>query len=483
MYRKAPKADLLIPVGTKAFISGQLYQTGEVVVSHGCGYFSECSSEQAESIADRRIHLAKELLQKYERERSLYNDKLEFPLVSEAFRSEHRGQEIIEAYDEEYETRWREEHRYRVRESKQREAKEREASKGINVEKLFAKLDEMELLEELENEMDQLELSTGENDVDQLGRMMRGEIRLNGRTRIAHKQTESFSELSNYQYVQNANENTAQIQQRNKTDSPLVMEAELEEEQIETTDDEDGETDEDDNDVTIEFSQLLNETKNSTNKEKITTFEAKLKEVRRRLYEDSLDIVQKIDLYRLHDELEEALEFLLPLNESVDEQYTTESEKVGKHVKFAELEQIKLISNRHQDQPSERALLAHKSTLFLPIEHRVSTDYYKSDSIDEIVSPADIYRKFLADEVFYKQSQFEPDLKSIMKNHKTNHPCLERAKKQSRESDVSKTLKPDLLGEVVEHATVDLLTQNVNMQPMEKSQEKRKMSRFKQQRN
>ncbi|XP_050074391.1 unconventional prefoldin RPB5 interactor-like protein [Anopheles maculipalpis] len=488
MYRNTPKADILIPIGTKAFIAGQLYQTGEVLVSHGCGYFSECSSEQAESVADRRIHLANEFLQKYERERSLYNDKLKVPLVSEAFWTDNNGQEIIEAYDEEAENRWREEHSHRVRESKQREAKERrarsEASQEINDEPLFAQLDEMELLEVLENEMAQLELSTGENDVDLLDRLIRGEIRLKEQTRIAHEKTESLP------HVQTAKVNLACIQQLNNTDSPSVVEENLEE-QIETTDDDDGENDDDEDDVTIDFSQLLNETKNNTNKEKIKRFQAKLKEVRQRLYENSLDVVQKVDLYQLHDELEEALEFLLPLNESDDEYSTAKWKKMFKEndvdearkVKFAELEQIKLISNRYQEQPGEQTLLNDsKNTLFLPIQHGKSINYYKPDSIDEIVSPADIYRKFLADEVFYKQSQFS-DLKSILKNHKTNHPSPERHKKQTRENDVPKISEPDLLGQVVEHGTVDVLIQEVHMQSMQKSQEKRKISRFKQQRN
>uniref|UniRef100_A0A182STY7 Uncharacterized protein n=1 Tax=Anopheles maculatus TaxID=74869 RepID=A0A182STY7_9DIPT len=521
MYRNAPKADILIPLGTKAFIPGQLYQTGEVVVSHGYGYFSECSSEQAETIADRRIHLANELLQKYKRERSLYSDKLEVPLMNEAFALENNGQEIIEAYDEDVEKCWREEHRRLVRENKQREreakelAAKRATSEEISDEKLFAQLDEMELLEELENEMDQLELPTGENDDDQLGRLMRGEIQLKERTRISYKQTESFPEPGSVMHVPSAKVSTADIQQQIKSDGPKFKAEELEE-QIETTDDEEHEQDDDEDDITKEFSQLLDDTKNYTTKEKIRTFHAKLKVVRQRLYENSLDIVQKVDLYQLHDELEEALEFLLPLNDSVDEQPVTKWETVkqqdadkgkqitfiehveeqkepksetikihdidtGRKVKFADQEQIKLITNRHL---GEQALLNDpKNTLFLPVNHTEFTSYYKSDSIDEIVSPADIYRKFLADEVFFKQSQFS-DLKSILKHCKTNQTCPEHSVKQyPRTNGASEIQKLDLLGEIVEHTTIGSVTQDANVQFTQRSEQKRKMSRFKQQRN
>uniref|UniRef100_A0A182RFP4 Unconventional prefoldin RPB5 interactor n=1 Tax=Anopheles funestus TaxID=62324 RepID=A0A182RFP4_ANOFN len=477
MYQKAPKADIMIPIGTKAFLPGQLYHTGEVLVSHGCGYFSDCSTDQAQSIVDRRIQMAEELLQKYERERSLYNDKLEVPLTSEAFAGENI-QEIIEAYDEEAETRWRQEHRRRVRESKQQEAKERAAIKVASEQRdgseLFAKLEEMELLEELEHEMDQLELPSGEDDDDQLRRLMRGEIRMNERPRIAHKQTESSTVPEFAMHTKSV---------ANDKSKP---EEEHLEEQMDTTDDEEDENDDDD-DVSAEFSELLNETKNCPKKEKIKIFQGKLKDVRQRLYQNSMDIVQKVDLYQLHDELEEALDFLLPLKEPADvetqpvEQPELSGIDKSKKVKFAEQEQIKLITSRHQDHTDEEELHnPSKSTLFLPIVH--SPEYYSSDSKEEIVSPADIYRKFLAEEESLKHLQFS-NLKPILKNRKTNYPSAERPTKQPASKNTFTTSIPDLLGEVLEHTSVTVATEAEAKPVQPQQQQKRKVSRFKQQRN
>uniref|UniRef100_A0A182JNY6 Uncharacterized protein n=1 Tax=Anopheles christyi TaxID=43041 RepID=A0A182JNY6_9DIPT len=484
MYQKAPRADIMIPMGSKAFVPGQLYHTGEVMVSHGCGYFSECSVEQAQSIADRRILLADELLQKYERERTLYSDKLEMPLASEAFAGGEGGRDIIEEYDEETETRWREEHRCRVRESKQKEAKERAALKDapgeVSDKELFAKLEEMELLEELENEMDQLDLPTGDDDDDQLGQLMRGEIRLNDRKRTAHKQTEVSTDRESVVDCQPGN-----YAPRDEKQQKNDVEEELPEEEIETTDDEEGEErdEEEDDDISAEFSQLLLETKNYSHKEKIKFFKAKLKDVRQRLYHNSIDLVQKVDLYQLHDELEEALDFLLPSNESETKSCPKPTGKKstkeeGRKIKFADEDQIKLIGNRHQDE-LETLNNNSKNTLFLPIVH--SPVHYNSDTTDEIVSPADIYRSFLQQSL--KQTS-TVELKSILKNPKTtNHHYIQSAHPSVVQQPASRTSnKPtepasDVIGDVVEHTVVDV--QPVQQQ---EQQSKKKVSRFKQQR-
>uniref|UniRef100_A0A182P3I8 Uncharacterized protein n=1 Tax=Anopheles epiroticus TaxID=199890 RepID=A0A182P3I8_9DIPT len=454
------------------------------MVSHGCGYFSECSVEQAQSIADRRIRLADELLQKYERERTLYSDKLEVPLGSEAFADGAR--EIIEEYDEEAEKRWREEHRQRVRESKQNEAKERAAKKNAPAEEmsdkeLFAKLEEMELLEELENEMDQLELPAGEDgddEDDQLGRLMRGEIRLNERKRVAHIQTNDSSErvsIANFQ----------SIEQHKENDQNTVQEEEVEEE-IETTDDEeDVENEEEDDDISTEFSQLLLETKNYSQKDKIKVFQVKLKDVRQRLYQNSIDLVQKVDLYQLHDELEEALDFMLPSNESVEDQSAEKplplplsGTPASKKIQFAEEDQIKLIRNRHQDHNNDEQGTKNdesNNTLFIPIKHSVK--YYTAYPSDEIQSPADIYRSFLEESLKHSPTV---ELKSILKAPKTTDngntiqgPSVAK-QPTCRPGKKPPSPVPDVIGEVVEHT--------VAMSDVKPPEQKKKVSRFKLQR-
>uniref|UniRef100_A0A182QIK4 Uncharacterized protein n=1 Tax=Anopheles farauti TaxID=69004 RepID=A0A182QIK4_9DIPT len=489
MYQKSPRADIMIPMGSKALLPGQLYHTGEVMVSHGCGYFSECSTEQAQLIADHRIRVADELLLKYERERTLYSDKLEVPLASEAFAGGNGGQEIIEEYDEEREKRWREDHRRRVRESKQREAKaraaERTAANEMSDSELFAKLEEMELLEELEHEMDQLELAPGEDDDDQLGRLMRGEISLKERKRTAHKQTERNSvELESVSNVQR-DPVSGGVNQREDA-NPAV------EPEVETTDDDgEGEGDDEDDDVTGEFLELLNETKNYTKKAKIKALRAKLEDVRQRLYQNSIDIVQKVDLYQMHDELEEALDFLLSSSEFEPSEDSTQSDlgpsqaaDPKKVVQFAERDQIKLIQNRHQ-LPERGEAPRAKNTLFLPIVHSWREDSPNDRKCDEIYSPSDIYRQFLVQEMSSRGSP-----QSILKNNKSNRsnfhsPSETSAPVQpaSRKEEVTIPL-PDVLGEVVEHSST-----SVPDAPGESSVaalpgwEKKKVSRFKQRRH
>uniref|UniRef100_A0A182NHK6 Unconventional prefoldin RPB5 interactor n=1 Tax=Anopheles dirus TaxID=7168 RepID=A0A182NHK6_9DIPT len=495
MYQKVPRADIMIPMGSKAFLPGQLYHTGEVMVSHGCGYFSDCSTEQAQAIADRRIRLANELLLKYDRERALYSDKLDVPLTSEAFGTGTGGQEIIEAYDEETEKRWREEHRCRVRESKQREAKaraaERNAAKEVSDSELFAKLEEMELLEELEKEMDQLGLAPGVDDDDQLGRLMRGEITINERKRTAYQQTERSVEretVTNFQSDPISTENLTSASNPN----PVA------EEEIETTDEDgEGEGDEED-DITTEFSELLNETKHYTKKEKIKVFQAKLKDVRQRLYQNSIDLVQKVDLYQLHDELEEALDFLLPSNESESAErhlkpepstQPTDPENGKKVVQFAEQDQIKLITNRHQEPPhdEQESFARTNNTLFLPIVHSERYNDKVAEDYDEIESPGDFYRQFLAQEESKKKSP-TIELKSILKNNKTNssqhHPVppVNVTKEPPVRKDEVMLPQPDVLGEVIEHKMPES-GGSISFPDVQPQQQKKKVSRFKQQRH
>ncbi|XP_053674207.1 unconventional prefoldin RPB5 interactor-like protein [Anopheles nili] len=499
MYQQSSKVDILIPVGTKALLPGQLYHTSEVMVSHGGGYFSDCTAEQAQSIADRRIKLADEMLQKYDRERSLYSDKLELPLMSEAFASEDGGREIIEPYDEAAENRWRVEHRQRVRESKQREAKERaagdcSADKGSDGE-LFAKLEEAELLEELEQEMEQLELDAGEQVDDQtLGRLMRGELRLNGRPRVAHN-VEKSAVVEKVPIIGNP------TGAETKPPKPPVT---VEEEEIETTDeDEDSEEDGDD-DVSAAFTEILSETKDYSVEDTIKTFQAKLKGVRQRLYQNSLTLNEKLDLYQLYGELEEALDILQPpgvLGQigTVAKEQTQPRRDVEKKVQFAETEQIKVIDSNPPDlwRDREESLKATKNTLFLPIVHSPGHGIAPPmPSSDEIVSPADIYRLFLAEQEEPPKKPTSPvGLKSILKNKLVNRTTGPRVAEQPRGLGSKPAWMdswPDMLGEIVEHTTPSVVsdipksvTSSHDQPPQQEQQQqqpKKKVSRFKQQR-
>ena len=179
-YQKTPKVDILVPVGSKALMPGHLYHTSEVLVSHGSGYFSDCTTIQAIEIANKRIKIADDRLKELQVEREMYQNKLKIPFSQEAFAD--GGQEIIEEYDEEREKTWRIEHQKRVKEQKLKEAEIRnnEADVEKTDENIMDMLDELELMEELESEMEALEIENNED------KTMTGEIKLNEKNRVAH---------------------------------------------------------------------------------------------------------------------------------------------------------------------------------------------------------------------------------------------------------------------------------------------------------
>lgn len=90
-------------------------------------------------------------------------DRLELPIDGQVFGDANQTQEIIEEYNEEDEQKWREQHRIRMREFKQAEAKERKHQQQTDDEiDINAILEEAELIEELENELEQLNVNDDE---------------------------------------------------------------------------------------------------------------------------------------------------------------------------------------------------------------------------------------------------------------------------------------------------------------------------------
>lgn len=89
---------------------------------------------------------------------------MELPVDGDAFGGDsHQTQEIIEEYNEEEEIKWREQHRIRMREYKQAEADERKHQQSSNDININAILEQAELMEELENELEQLNVTDYEH--------------------------------------------------------------------------------------------------------------------------------------------------------------------------------------------------------------------------------------------------------------------------------------------------------------------------------
>lgn len=72
MFQKRLTVDVMVPVGKKALMPGQLIHTNEVLVGHYQGYFSKCSAFKATEICDLRIATANERLKKLETEMELW---------------------------------------------------------------------------------------------------------------------------------------------------------------------------------------------------------------------------------------------------------------------------------------------------------------------------------------------------------------------------------------------------------------------------
>lgn len=444
LYRKQFKVDILIPIGSKALLPGYLYHTGEVLASHGSGYFSDCTVDQAKLIVDHRLKAAREMLQKYDRERELFTDKVEVPFAEEAF----GGQEIIEEYDDQRESVWREEHRQRVKESKIREAQERQQNKQDSTDRqIMEHLEELELMEELEAEIDRLNVPPND---EQLHKLMSGEIRLSEKKRIAHdRETEHHS---------------------NTSCTPVHNSSNDEQCEIETTDDdeeEDEESSASEDNVSPAFLKLLQVTKSMNKRDKIETFKQELKEIQLKLKHSETTIEEKVDLYDLSYELEEALDFLLPSWEESGEK----SEKRKKVIKFANDVSVKIIDDEETNTKCN-------STLELKIKHSDECTTYStpSDGNNEIQSPVDIYRLF--EHCTSKEIVAPPKLetKSILKKRNATQ---QEAKYIESVTKKKSSIATDIIGDVVEHKVT-----NPDSNPCSAIKqdftEPKKVSRFKQ---
>ncbi|XP_017463696.1 PREDICTED: unconventional prefoldin RPB5 interactor-like protein [Rhagoletis zephyria] len=184
-FRNYLTVDVMVPIGQKAYMPGQLVHTNEVLVGHYQGYFSKCSAQKAKEICEYRVNMATEHLEKLNTESDLWQNKLQKPYAEGVFPSTDAC-EIIEEYNEEKEKIWRDKHKLLVKEAKAREKEDRGkkdangAGSGKNSDllenEIFKMLEEAELMEELENELESLEI----NDIsdETIKKLMAGDMKL-----------------------------------------------------------------------------------------------------------------------------------------------------------------------------------------------------------------------------------------------------------------------------------------------------------------
>ncbi|XP_043277429.1 unconventional prefoldin RPB5 interactor-like protein [Venturia canescens] len=157
-FSKELSVECMVPIGKRALMRGKLTHTNEILVSLGEGYFAKYSAAQALALCRRRIKKADDILGSLEKEHKLYEMRQQIPECFDAFASEGR-KDLIEHWNEEQLEDWRVKHRQREKEyrTKLAELKNVEKQDIKTEEDLFAKLDALELQEELEAELHRLE--------------------------------------------------------------------------------------------------------------------------------------------------------------------------------------------------------------------------------------------------------------------------------------------------------------------------------------
>ncbi|EDW72640.1 uncharacterized protein Dwil_GK17110 [Drosophila willistoni] len=153
-FVKQQTVDIMVPIGKKALMAGQLVHTNELLVGHYEGYFSTCSAHKAKEICGHRLGLAEKHLKELETEADLWQNKLQTPIREGAVPNSDEI-EIVEDYDEESHKKWLEEHKQSVRNEKKEERLKREALDAKDDE-FLKKLEEREMLEELGLDPDNL---------------------------------------------------------------------------------------------------------------------------------------------------------------------------------------------------------------------------------------------------------------------------------------------------------------------------------------
>ncbi|XP_011302611.1 RNA polymerase II subunit 5-mediating protein homolog [Fopius arisanus] len=148
----------MVPVGRRALIPGKLVHTNEIMVCLGDGYFAKYSAAQAIALCNRRIQKANEMLGNLEKERNLFEMKQMLTDTFDVF-GDNNKKDLQELWDNEKLENWRDEHRRREKEYREKlvQLKNEKKEEIKTEEDLFKRLDALELQEELEDELYKLE--------------------------------------------------------------------------------------------------------------------------------------------------------------------------------------------------------------------------------------------------------------------------------------------------------------------------------------
>ncbi|KAH8269584.1 hypothetical protein KR018_009569, partial [Drosophila ironensis] len=147
-FSRSLTVEVMVPLGKKAMMPGELIHTNEVLVGHYEGYFSQCSSHKAQEICRHRLKIAAEQLKNLQAEADLWQNNLNTPLEEGALPSGDQV-EIVEDFNEEAHNQWLTEHRESVRRQKEQERLQRKSEASEGGDNVLRKLEEREMMEEL----------------------------------------------------------------------------------------------------------------------------------------------------------------------------------------------------------------------------------------------------------------------------------------------------------------------------------------------
>lgn len=339
------------------------------------------------------------------------------------------SQEIIEPYDEEAEKKWEMDHKTKVKEHKQREALERQQQmNGKNQDKddIIKRLDELELMEELENELEGI----AEEDDETVQAILSNQIEpISRKKRISH-----FTERDTVAVSTEKVEINRNVSVSSNSD-----------------DDSSSSSNDDDEDIPEEFKELERKAASMSSGAKLKLFRTKLREVQdyvQNMKPRSIEeISHKTDMIFLADHLTSAIETTedeincerylngengitedLSGNETFAEAIAEPTEpkeakkilKKNKKISFASQDEIQSFDSRDEpsklftkkitfapeddvksynvlEEPSKissTVIYDHGPVLTLQINHSDAVFNEANEQSDVIRSPVDIYKQF-----------------------------------------------------------------------------------------
>lgn len=71
-FQKSFRKDILVPIGSKALMPGQLYHTNEIFVGMYRGLFVKCSADKAIAVCEHRLGEANKRLDALDVEHKMY---------------------------------------------------------------------------------------------------------------------------------------------------------------------------------------------------------------------------------------------------------------------------------------------------------------------------------------------------------------------------------------------------------------------------